>query len=161
MKSLCVFEMPNPQLNRRVLVRLFLLVSFFAGIAELHAQQNPTGVSGIFNGQITTGCSYDPWTTNAMRGPIVDIAVAGAVGEYPLALTRTNNSRGVSTTGVFGQSGGWNHSYNWILEDSETASYNYFLPSAYTVEFPDGRVETFKYVTWDTAPPCTTNPGMH
>src|SRR5438552_17717416 len=106
MKSLCSSETLNAkrltpnseplreqaaQLNRRVFLRLFVLVSFFAGVAELHAQYyNPTGASGIFNGQITTGCSYDPWTTNAMRGPIVDVAVAGAVGEYPLALARTN-----------------------------------------------------------------------
>src|SRR5436309_3016701 len=87
---------PNVQLNRWVTLLLPLLLLFCASVAELHAQvgiNNPTGASGMFNGQITTGCSYDPFTTNAMRGPIVDIAVAGAVGEYPLALGRTNNSR--------------------------------------------------------------------
>ena len=63
--------------------------------------QNPAGASGIFNGQVTTGCSYDPYTGNATRS-ITDIAVSGAVGEYPLALVRTANSRTPSLTGVFG-----------------------------------------------------------
>ena len=57
------------------------------------------GASGIFNGQVNTGCSYDPYTGNATRS-ITDIAVAGAVGEYPLALVRTANSRAPSTTEV-------------------------------------------------------------
>ena len=93
---------------------LFLLPLFLAVASALHAQvgnQNPTGHSGMFNGQINTGCSYDPYTGNATRS-ITDIAVAGAVGEYPLALVRTANSRTPTTTEVFGFAGGWNHSYN-------------------------------------------------
>src|SRR6266542_6321935 len=115
---------------------------------DLHAQvgnDNPTGPSGIFNGQ-AGGCCYDPYTANATRS-ITDISVAGGVGEYPLALVRTANSRTPSTTGVFGWAGGWNHNYNWILEDSPLGPIN---PARYTVEFPDGRVETFKQVNWDT-----------
>jgi RHS repeat-associated protein len=111
--------------------------------------ENPGGASGIFNGQITTGCSYDPYTGNAMRS-ITDIAVAGAVGEYPLALVRSANSRALSTTEVFGWAGGWNHNYNWILEDSPTGNTQNFQPTRYTVDFPDGRVETFRAVTWDS-----------
>jgi RHS repeat-associated protein len=108
--------------------------------------ENPAGVSGIFNGNLeNTG--VDPWTGNAIRS-ITDILVAGAVGEYPLALVRTANSRALSTTEVFSWSGGWNHNYNWILEDSSTGPID---PTSYTVEFPDGRVETFKSVGWDTA----------
>ena len=57
---------------------------------------NPAGASGIFNGQVGAGCGYDPYTGNATRS-ITDIAVAGAVGEYPLALVRTANSRTPST----------------------------------------------------------------
>lgn len=108
--------------------------------------QNPAGASGMFNGQINTGCSYDPYTGNATRS-ITDIAVAGSVGEYPLALVRTANSRAPSTTEVFGWAGGWNHNYNWILEDSPLGPIH---PNRYTVEFPDGRVETFRAVTWDS-----------
>jgi RHS repeat-associated protein len=129
----------------------FLL--FLALVSPLHAQvgdNSPGGHSGIFNGQIHTGCSYDPYTGNATRS-ITDIAVAGAVGEYPLALVRTANSRNPSTTEVFAWAGGWNHNYNWILEDSASTTTQNFPPAAYTVDFPDGRVETFKSVTWDTA----------
>src|SRR5215831_14295165 len=71
---------------------------------------NPSGTSGIFNGQ-AGGCGYDPYTGNAAR-VITDISVAGAVGDYPLALVRTANSRTPSTTEVFGYAGGWNHNYN-------------------------------------------------
>jgi RHS repeat-associated protein len=108
---------------------------------------NPTGVSGIFNGQ-AGACGYDPYTGNATRS-ITDIAVAGAVGEYPLALVRTANSRAPSTTEVFAWSGGWNHNYNWIMEDSPPRNGSNLPPTQYTVDFPDGRVETFKSVTWD------------
>src|SRR5438876_274617 len=62
---------------------------------ELRAQvgnDNASGASGIFNDNITTVCSYDPYTGNAIRS-IPDIVVAGAVGDYPLALIRTANSR--------------------------------------------------------------------
>jgi hypothetical protein len=119
---------------------------------HLHAQvgnNNPTGVSGIFNGQVQTGCSYDPWTGNGVR-TVTDVSVAGAVGAYPLALVRTSNSRTPSTTEVFGWAGGWNHNYNWLMEDSPTGNTQNFQPTRYTVDFPDGRVETFKYVTWDS-----------
>jgi hypothetical protein len=115
---------------------------------------NPTGVSGIFNGQ-AGGCGYDPYTGNATRA-ITDISVAGAVGDYPLALVRTANSRAPSMTGVFSYSGSWNHNYNWIMEDSPATSTQNFPPVKYTVDFPDGRVETFRAVTWDTSQPCTT-----
>ena len=108
---------------------------------------NPTGVSGIFNGQ-AGGCGYDPYTGNATRA-ITDISVAGAVGDYPLALVRTANSRTPSTTEVFSYAGGWNHNYNWIMEDSPPRNNSNLPPSKYTVDFPDGRVETFQSATWD------------
>src|SRR3954462_8540096 len=83
--------------------------------SPLYAQvgnQNPAGASGIFNGQVTTGCSYDPYTGNATRS-ITDIAVAGAVGAYPLAFTRTMNTRLLTASKdfPFGKAGGWRHSY--------------------------------------------------
>jgi RHS repeat-associated protein len=140
---------PNVQLNRRVTLLLSLLVSFCASVAEVHAQvgdNNPSGPSGIFNGLIADG--VDPYTGNVRRS-ITDIAVAGAVGEYPLALVRTYNSRTPSFTSPFGD-GGWNHSYNWILEDSPMSNTSNFQPARFTVDFPDGRVETFCAVTWDT-----------
>jgi RHS repeat-associated protein len=128
---------------------LFLLLSVTSQLQAQVGDNNPSGASGIFNGQ-AGGCGYDPYTGNATRS-ITDMAVAGAVGEYPLALVRTANSRTPSTTEVFGWAGGWNHSYNWILEDSPSSTNQNFQPSSYTVDFPDGRVETFRSVTWDTA----------
>jgi RHS repeat-associated protein len=127
-----------------------LLALVLASISQLQAQvgnNNPTGVSGIFNGNITTGCSYDPFTGTTNR--TTTEIVLPAVGEYPLALTRTSNSRAPSATGVFG-AGGWNHNYNWILEDSPSSSTANFPPASYTVDFPDGRVEIFRSVTWDS-----------
>ena len=49
----------------------------------------------------------------------------------------------------FGYAGGWNHNYNWTLEDSPRGNAQNFHPVRYTVNFPDGRVETFRIVTWD------------
>jgi RHS repeat-associated protein len=139
------------RLPRRSFAKAGVFALAFASLAQLQAQvgnNNASGVSGIFNGQIHTGCSYDPYTGNAVRS-ITDIAVAGAVGEYPLALVRTANSRTPSTTEVFGRAGGWNHNYNWILQDSPTSATANFQPTRYTVDFPDGRVGTFRAVTWD------------
>ena len=129
----------------------FIFALVFASLCSLPAQtgnNNPSGASGIFNGQVNTGCSYDPYTGNATRS-ITDIAVAGGVGEYPLALVRSANSRTPSTTEVFGRAGGWNHNYNWTMDDSPRGAQN-FRPARYTVNFPDGRVETFRAVTWDS-----------
>jgi RHS repeat-associated protein len=97
---------------------------------------NPTGTSGQFNGNVTTACSYDPYTANATRS-ITDLVVAGGVGSYPLAFTRTMNSR--YTVGVpmpFGASGSWNHSFGWSI-DSVTVSSG--MPTSYSVNYPDGR----------------------
>src|SRR4029453_7424565 len=136
------------QTSRRGPSLLLVLLVLFTSASSVRAQvggENPTGVSGIFNGNLeNTG--VDPWTANATRS-ITDISVAGAVGEYPLALVRTANSRAPSTTEVFSWSGGWNHNYNWILEDSPLGP---IRPKRYTVDFPDGRVETFRAVTWDS-----------
>ena len=60
--------------------------------------------------------------------------------------TRARRAR----TGVFGWQGGWNHNYNWTMDDSPVTYTQNFLPKKYTVNFPDGRVETFRAVTWDT-----------
>ena len=43
---------------------------------------NATGITGIFNGNVTTGCSYDPLTGNAKR-VVTDLVVPGSVGKYP------------------------------------------------------------------------------
>ncbi len=54
--------------------------------------EGPIGVTGIFNGNVATGCSYDPLTHSAHRA-IDDIVVPGSIGKYPLKMTRYYNSR--------------------------------------------------------------------
>ncbi len=154
-------RLPRRRSPRRPKAGALALFLAFSCASQLHAQvgnNNVSGVSGIFNGQINTGCSYDPYTGNATRS-ITDIAVAGGVGQYPLALVRTTNSRTPSTTQVFAWPGGWNHNYNWILEDSPVVTIANFQPARYTVDFPDGRTETFRAVTWDTANYYRVRPG--
>lgn len=97
-------------------LRVFALAALLLvlGNQRLNAQvggDNPTGVAGAFNGQITTGCSYDGYTGNATRS-CTDLAVT-SVGNYPLALVRSANSRRAqasNTANPFGVPGHWNHS---------------------------------------------------
>jgi hypothetical protein len=95
--------------------RLYGLISCFLALAlvsPLRSQvgnDNPSGPAGIFNGNITTGCSYDPYTGNAMR-KVTDITVAGAVGSYGLSFSRISNSR-QGFGSYFGMPGAWQHSY--------------------------------------------------
>ena len=76
--------------------------------------EGPVGVTGIFNGNITTACSYDPLSHNAKR-TVTDIVVPGSVGKYPLKMTRYYNSR--SQNGAEGLGIGWTHEYSWILTE--------------------------------------------
>ena len=48
---------------------------------------NPIGVTGTFEGVITTGCAYNVVSHNATR-QIDDIIVPGAIGKYGLKMTR-------------------------------------------------------------------------
>ncbi|HWL93718.1 MAG TPA: hypothetical protein VNT79_09290, partial [Phycisphaerae bacterium] len=113
---------------------------------------NPTGVTGEFNGSITTGGSYDPYTGNAKRF-VDDLTVTGSIGAYPLKWTRILNTRGIS--GPFGDGGGWSHNYIWGLGIS-TPSPNPPPcgapppPPAGTVYYPDGR-EVMFYREFDSS----------
>jgi RHS repeat-associated protein len=113
---------------------------------------NPTGVAGMFNGNVTTAGSYDPYTGNARR-TVTDLVVPGGVGAYPLALVRTANTRytpGLPTE--FGEPGGWRHSYQWSIDDQfmVTPGTSSPLPQSYTVNFADGRREIFRSSGSDT-----------
>jgi RHS repeat-associated protein len=105
---------------------------------------NPTGTSGQYNGNLEVG--VDLFTMNATRS-ITDLAVAGGVGSYPLAFTRTMNSRytvGVGNLPMFGAASSWTHSYQWTIDAvivKKTGSVG--LPTAYNVNFPDGRRISF------------------
>jgi YD repeat-containing protein len=90
---------------------ILLIVSTLPpAFAQSNAYEGPVGVTGIFNGNITTGCSYDPMTHSAKR-TVNDIVVPGSVGKYPLKMTRYYNSR--SQDGWLGP--GWFHEYGWLL----------------------------------------------
>jgi RHS repeat-associated protein len=103
---------------------------------------NPNGLCGQFNGNVTTGCSYDPFTSNAFRS-ITDISVANGTGSYPLAFTRTMNSRG-PTYPAFGKAGSWTHNYQWnILPISHKSNLPNWTPTGCTICYPDGRVVVF------------------
>jgi RHS repeat-associated protein len=103
---------------------------------------NPTGPSGFFNGNITTGRdSYDPLTGNMVH-VANDITVAGAVGSYGLSFTRVSNSRS-SIGWQFGLPGAWRHSYEWLMDDSLRTT-SQLPPTRYSVQFPDGRWEYFQ-----------------
>lgn len=60
-------------------------------LAVEQGDDNPTGVAGVYNGQITTAGNYDPFTGNAHR-EIDDIVVPGGVGKYPLKWSRYWNA---------------------------------------------------------------------
>jgi RHS repeat-associated protein len=94
---------------------------------------NPTGITGEYNGSITTGGSYDPYTGNAKRF-IDDLTVTGSVGAYPLKWTRILNTRS-----------GWNYSYAWGLSilPPPDPCIDPDLPGA-IVSYPDGRKMNFR-----------------
>jgi RHS repeat-associated protein len=80
----------------------------FAQEVDVH---NPIGVTGIFNGNVTTGCSYDPLSHSSNRA-IDDIVVPGSIGKYPLKMTRYYNSRHFVSGGT---GPGWSYEYSWGL----------------------------------------------
>lgn len=150
----------------RVVTRFWCaLVSVLIGAAlqSAYAQignNNPTGPAGAFNGHITTGCSYDPVTGNAVRS-ITDLVVANGVGAYPLAFTRIANSRAaVSGKFQFGAPGRWKHSYTWSISGTEGSSTFSFSPTYYSVSFPDGRAVTFRSSSTDADPYFRGGPGI-
>lgn len=117
--------------------RFILPLSFLISFSDLHGQvgdNNPTGPAGMFNGNVTTGGSYDPYTGNVTR-TVVDMVVAGAVGQYGLSYSRTWNSRAP----------GWSHSFNWYIDAEGVPG----QPQIYDVGFPDGRQERFTQSDFD------------
>lgn len=142
--------------------------ALFCGLAatDLFAQagnDNPTGSSGEFNGDVTTGCRYDPYTGNAKRS-ITDLVVAGGVGTYPLQFTRTSNSRysveqdDGGDQADLGSAGNWLHSYQWRI-DCKWPNVG-GKPTHYTVSYEDGGVVTFTAST-NGDPYWRGGPGVH
>ncbi len=150
--------------------RFLVLIPTLLLVGHLYAElgdMNPTGTSGQFNGNITTAGSYDPYTGNATRA-ITDLVVPGAVGAFPLAFTRTLNTRVIDYPGPgagrsdFGFPGAWRHSYQWTIDQliietrDETET-----PAVYTVHYPDGRRVGFSRHAGSSDPYFTANePGI-
>src|SRR5690348_7075455 len=93
-----------------VLMFAFVGVLLVASASSVLADNdhNPVGVTGAFEGVITTGSGYNVLNHNARR-QIDDIVVPGSIGKYPLRMTRYYNSRSY-TAGV---GAGWSHEYQW------------------------------------------------
>jgi uncharacterized protein (TIGR02594 family) len=97
--------------RRNWLIQVALTSAFLFALAppRLLAQEvdmhNPIGIAGIFNGNVTTGCSYDPLSHSAHR-EVTDIVVPGSIGKYPLKMTRHYNSR---------LGPGWRGEYDWTV----------------------------------------------
>lgn len=99
---------------------------------------NPTGNAGQFNGNVSTGGSYDPLTANATRA-VTDLTVPGAVGAYPLVFTRIANSRYVGgVASFFGDGGQWRHNFQCELLAQG---------SNMVLTYPDGRNVTFSVLS--------------
>jgi hypothetical protein len=94
-------------MNRSFLsIALTASVTFFViRSAAAVGNDNPLGPAGEYNGSITTGGSYDPYTGNAKRF-VEDLTVTGSLGAYPLKWTRILNTRNPSP---------WTHNYQWGL----------------------------------------------
>jgi RHS repeat-associated protein len=130
---------------KRYLQQLVLAVSICLAFPQPSVSQtgndNPTGVAGEYNGNITTGGSIDPYTGNAKRF-VDDLKVTGSVGKYPLTWTRILNTRG-SAGGLFGSSGSWSHSYSWglwVRPDLPPVPPNPYEGPDGQVSYPDGRI---------------------
>jgi hypothetical protein len=96
---------------------------------------NPLGATGEYNGSVTTGGSYDPYTGNAKRF-IDDLVVTGSLSAYPLKWTRILNTRNPSP---------WTHNYQWGLWLTTYESYHHHDPPyddtapGGQLTYPDGR----------------------
>src|SRR6267378_7911632 len=112
------------KLRKRFVAAIGLIILPFVTCSFAQTgSDNPGGVAGGYNGQVTSGCSYDPYTGNATRA-IPDIVLAGSAGAYPLAFIRYANSRyaigtddyGNGLNADFGEGASWSHSYQWTID---------------------------------------------
>lgn len=131
----------------RTLALAFAAVAlgFSAPRVFAEGEDNVTGVTGPFNGTVTTGGGYDPYTGNAFR-TVPDLALP-SVSEIPLVFSRTFLSRSSDDPTSFGQGGTWRHSFEWKMTDNAAGNNT---PTAYRIVFPDGRDITFTAVAGQT-----------
>ena len=92
------FMNSNTYCSRIAILFAIAIMFHTAVLAQGNNYKGPVGVTGIFNGNVTTGCSYDPLTQSAHR-VIDDIVVPGSIGKYPLKM-RAITIADSSTTAV-------------------------------------------------------------
>jgi RHS repeat-associated protein len=103
-----------PKMIFTVLVAALLLAFVAPQVCAQGNWEGPVGVTGDFKGLITTAGAYSPLNHNAYR-EVTDISVPGALGKYPLKMTRYYNSRQNWNNGL---GGGWSYEYLWTLARS-------------------------------------------
>lgn len=126
---------------KQYFTRLALSLLLLPQVAFSTGNDNPTGVTGEYNGSITTAGTYDPYTGNGKRF-VTDLTVTANVGA-PLKWTRVLNTRHGQMSAPFGQGGTWKHSYQWGLWLRPYRPYKYYEnqyegPDG-AVSYPDGR----------------------
>jgi RHS repeat-associated protein len=127
-------------------------LALFCNIASAQ-EDNPYGV-GVFTGEVTTGCDYDPYTGNARR-TITDIALPSV--SYPLEFGRTMVSKSTDRAyppGTFSDQVNypyvWTFSYRWRIVSFDCYSSGGGStcdgsghPRHYLVQYPDGSQVNF------------------
>jgi hypothetical protein len=140
---------------RNSVLAILISLLFLHRAEGADGNNSPNGVTGDYNGNVTTAGSYDPLTGNASR-VVDDIVVTGSVGAYPLKWKRMLNTRAKVLGAGFGQAGGWNHSYDWKLKILHRAppppppplsSPPPEMPDG-KISYPDGRAEDL-YEPWN------------
>lgn len=138
--------MNHSSFSRLAVQILFSSICIFLAPSLSAQNDNPTGKSGVFNGNSDDGASYDPYTANTTR-PVVDLSVPGTVGNYPLQWIRTMNSRRTEGHAFdFGSGAAWQHSYAWGIDMGARTRAEQFapVPKSYIVYYPDGRRVDFQ-----------------
>jgi hypothetical protein len=97
--------------------------------------QGPVGVTGMFTA-VTTAGSYDPLTHSARR-EVDDLVVPGAVGKYPLKMTRYLNTRG-DYAEPDGMGPGWTHQYLWFANTNGAVAPHVFEPNGVSYDYRCG-----------------------
>jgi YD repeat-containing protein len=113
-------------MKKKFIISALVLPGVFCFHHGLFAQgaDDPMGVTGVYNGNVNSAGSYDPYTGNATR-QIDDIFIPATIGKYPLKFTRYFNSRwGFMSSGQASPRGAyanglgdcycWNYSYNFL-----------------------------------------------
>jgi RHS repeat-associated protein len=139
-----------------------LILTSFALVPTLvradDGDDNPTGVGGIYNGNVTDGGNWDPYTGNVMR-VVDDIVVPGSVGAYPLKWTRYWNSRNNNNWTYSYKDYGTNKFPDGRQFNGSCASGIEELGRGGFIQPADGGQVFFEELPWNTCYPDPSNPS--